>query len=126
MAARLTRHGHEGRQPDPGAAPGGTGAAPGLGAAGLIGRGLSRGLSGGLSLGLIGFVRLYQWTLSPWLGPRCRFEPTCSAYAIEAIRRFGPLRGAWMAGRRILRCHPYGATGYDPVPEDIGARRKES
>jgi len=67
---------------------------------------------------MIALVRLYQLTLSPWLGAPCRFEPTCSAYAIAAIRRFGPLRGPWLALRRILRCHPWGATGYDPVPEE--------
>jgi putative membrane protein insertion efficiency factor len=66
---------------------------------------------------MLGLVRLYQYTLSPWLGPRCRFMPSCSAYAIAAIRRFGPWRGSWLAARRILRCHPWGATGYDPVPE---------
>lgn len=66
---------------------------------------------------LIGLVRLYRWTVSPWLGPRCRFEPTCSRYAIAAIRRFGPARGGLMALRRLCRCHPWGASGYDPVPE---------
>jgi hypothetical protein len=73
---------------------------------------------------LIGLVRLYQWGISPWLGPRCRFEPTCSSYAIAAIRRFGPARGGLLALRRLSRCHPWGASGYDPVPEDL-ARDKE-
>lgn len=66
----------------------------------------------------MGLIRLYQLTISPWLGPRCRFEPTCSAYAREAIERFGPWRGGWLALKRILRCHPWGGSGYDPVPED--------
>lgn len=67
---------------------------------------------------LIAGVKSYQLLISPWLGPRCRFDPSCSAYAVDAIRRFGPIQGGWLALRRILRCHPWGATGYDPVPED--------
>jgi putative membrane protein insertion efficiency factor len=61
-------------------------------------------------------VRAYQWMLSPWLGPACRFEPTCSNYAIEAVERFGPLHGLWLATRRLARCHPLGGSGYDPLP----------
>lgn len=66
---------------------------------------------------LIAAIRLYQRLLSPLLGPRCRFHPSCSHYAVEAIRRFGPLRGSWLAVRRILRCHPLNPGGIDPVPE---------
>jgi uncharacterized protein len=66
---------------------------------------------------LIGAIRAYRLCLSPWLGTRCRYLPTCSAYAIDAIERFGPLRGAWLAAARIGRCHPWGSSGYDPVPE---------
>ena len=62
-------------------------------------------------------IRLYQWTVSPLLGPACRFHPTCSQYALEAIRRFGVLRGGWLAMRRIGRCHPWHPGGYDPVPQ---------
>jgi hypothetical protein len=69
---------------------------------------------------MIGLLRLYRWGISPWLGPRCRFEPTCSNYAIAAIRRFGPARGGLLALRRLSRCHPWGASGYDPVPESPG------
>jgi putative membrane protein insertion efficiency factor len=64
----------------------------------------------------IGLVRLYQWTLSPLLGANCRFEPTCSAYAIEALDTHGVIRGGWLALRRIGRCHPWGGSGFDPVP----------
>lgn len=61
-------------------------------------------------------IRFYQLAISPLLPPACRFTPTCSQYAIEAIQRHGPLRGLWLAIRRILRCHPWGGSGYDPVP----------
>lgn len=61
-------------------------------------------------------IRVYQICISPYLGPCCRFQPTCSQYAVEALRRHGPLRGSWLALRRILRCHPWGGSGYDPVP----------
>ena len=73
---------------------------------------------------LIGLVRLYQLLLSPWLAAPCRFEPTCSEFALTALRRFGPVRGTWLTGRRILRCHPWGGTGYDPVPEHTHPDRR--
>ncbi len=63
-----------------------------------------------------GFVRAYQFVLSPLLGRQCRFLPTCSHYAMEALERHGALKGGWLALRRILRCHPFAAAGYDPVP----------
>jgi putative membrane protein insertion efficiency factor len=66
---------------------------------------------------LVGLVRLYQLVLSPWLPPSCRFEPSCSAYALEALRSHGALRGGWLTVRRLGRCHPFCAGGYDPVPE---------
>jgi len=75
-----------------------------------------------LNMILISLVRLYRWTLSPLknllFGPlgRCRFEPSCSAYALEALRQHGPARGGWMALRRLCRCHPWGGCGHDPVP----------
>jgi putative membrane protein insertion efficiency factor len=61
-------------------------------------------------------IRIYQLTLSPFLGRSCRFVPTCSCYAAQAIERFGAGRGAWLGLRRVLRCHPWHEPGYDPVP----------
>jgi putative membrane protein insertion efficiency factor len=61
-------------------------------------------------------VRLYRATFSPLVGMNCRYRPTCSAYALEALRTHGGLRGGWLAARRILRCHPWGGFGHDPVP----------
>ncbi|TXH05645.1 MAG: membrane protein insertion efficiency factor YidD [Nevskiaceae bacterium] len=66
---------------------------------------------------LIFLIRLYQRLLSPLLGPRCRFHPSCSQYAAEAIERFGPWRGGWLALRRLSRCHPLNPGGIDPVPD---------
>ena len=74
---------------------------------------LSRGLAT-LLLALIGFYR--QW-ISPLLGPRCRFIPSCSAYGLEAISRHGPWRGSWLTLCRLLRCHPFTPCGCDPVPD---------
>jgi putative membrane protein insertion efficiency factor len=66
-------------------------------------------------------IRLYQLLLSPLLGPRCRFYPSCSRYATEAIRRHGLGRGGWLALRRLSRCHPLNPGGIDPVPDHPGA-----
>ncbi|MDA1044469.1 MAG: membrane protein insertion efficiency factor YidD [Verrucomicrobia bacterium] len=60
-------------------------------------------------------IRLYQFALSPLLPDRCRFQPSCSEYAIEAFRSYGTLKGMWLALRRVGRCHPFGGSGYDPV-----------
>ena len=65
---------------------------------------------------LVAAIHLYQWTISPLLGPACRYEPSCSHYAVEAIERHGALRGVGLAARRLGRCHPLGDSGYDPVP----------
>jgi len=63
-------------------------------------------------------IRGYQLAISPLLGPRCRFYPSCSCYTHTAIERFGVLRGAWLGLRRLLRCHPFAEGGYDPVPDE--------
>lgn len=68
-----------------------------------------------LGIFLVALVHAYQICISPFLGPCCRYYPTCSEYAITAIRRYGPFRGTWMGVMRILRCHPLHAGGYDPV-----------
>jgi putative membrane protein insertion efficiency factor len=65
---------------------------------------------------LIFFVRAYQVGLSPLLPASCRYYPSCSAYAVEALDKHGALRGGWLAAKRIMRCHPFRAGGYDPVP----------
>ncbi len=75
-------------------------------------------LSRFLARPLIGLVRLYRLAISPWLGGNCRYQPTCSNYAIEALQTHGALRGGWLAAKRIARCHPWGGSGYDPVPRD--------
>jgi putative membrane protein insertion efficiency factor len=66
---------------------------------------------------LIVLVRLYQASLGPLLGGHCRFVPTCSLYAVEALETHGAIRGSWLVARRILRCHPFGGAGFDPVPQ---------
>lgn len=72
-------------------------------------------LSRGVSTSMIGLVRAYQLGLSPYFGHACRFQPSCSSYAIDAIRQHGPVKGGAMAAWRIARCNPFGGSGYDPV-----------
>jgi hypothetical protein len=78
----------------------------------------------GVRLGLVGLVRAYQ-AVSTVTPGSCRYEPTCSAYAITALQRHGPLRGTWLAVRRIARCHPLGGWGYDPVPPVRASTRRD-
>ena len=66
---------------------------------------------------LLLLVRIYRYTISPFLGTNCRYEPSCSVYAIEALQLHGAFLGATLAAKRIARCHPWGGSGYDPVPE---------
>ncbi|MDR2037937.1 MAG: membrane protein insertion efficiency factor YidD [Bacteroidales bacterium] len=65
---------------------------------------------------MIGLVRFYQSSISPLTPASCRYTPTCSQYAIEALQKYGVIKGTWLALKRILRCHPWGGHGYDPVP----------
>lgn len=68
-------------------------------------------------------IRFYRYALSPMLAPSCRFHPSCSEYADEAITRHGALRGSWLAARRMACCHPWHSGGYDPVPETVPPKR---
>ena len=61
-------------------------------------------------------IRFYQLVISPALGPKCRYTPTCSAYIVDALRKYGLIKGGWMGLKRLARCHPWGGSGYDPVP----------
>ncbi|MBK8519732.1 MAG: membrane protein insertion efficiency factor YidD [Ferruginibacter sp.] len=69
-----------------------------------------------LSFPFIALIKLYQWIISPWLGSKCRYTPTCSHYGIEALKKYGPIKGIWLTAKRISKCHPWGGHGYDPVP----------
>lgn len=69
-----------------------------------------------LSLPFLGLIKLYQWGISPLLGRQCRYTPTCSRYAEEALKKYGLIKGSWLAAKRIARCHPWGGHGHDPVP----------
>jgi putative membrane protein insertion efficiency factor len=71
---------------------------------------------------LLGLIRAYQYLVSPWVGGACRYWPTCSEYAREAIERHGAMKGGWMMLTRLARCHPYGSGGVDPVPDQFRLR----
>ncbi|WP_424405325.1 membrane protein insertion efficiency factor YidD [Pasteurella sp. PK-2025] len=74
---------------------------------------------------LIGLIRVYQLVISPLIGPRCRFTPTCSHYGIEALKTHGAIKGSWLTLKRILKCHPLTAGGYDPVPPKINNKKEK-
>ena len=61
-------------------------------------------------------IRVYQYLISPWLGPNCRYSPTCSEYACQALEKYGAVKGGWLGIRRVCRCHPWHEGGYDPLP----------
>ncbi|MFY7900784.1 MAG: membrane protein insertion efficiency factor YidD [Chitinophagaceae bacterium] len=69
-----------------------------------------------LSWPFVLIIRCYQYIISPWLGPKCRYTPTCSHYAIEAFQKYGVIKGFWLSAKRIASCHPWGGHGHDPVP----------
>jgi putative membrane protein insertion efficiency factor len=73
-------------------------------------------VSRALAKPLIWLVRFYRLAISPWLGMNCRYQPTCSNYAIEALQLHGVIKGSWLVAKRIGSCHPWGGSGYDPVP----------
>jgi len=65
---------------------------------------------------MIGGIRFYQYAISPYLPPSCRYTPSCSAYGIEALKKHGPFKGGWLTIKRVASCNPWGGSGYDPVP----------
>ena len=69
-----------------------------------------------LALPIVLLIKIYQLIVSPWLGPKCRYTPSCSAYGIEALKKYGIFKGGWLTIKRISRCHPWGGHGDDPVP----------
>jgi uncharacterized protein len=64
----------------------------------------------------IALIKMYQYSISPMLGPKCRYTPSCSRYAVEALQKHGLFKGGWLSAKRVLSCHPWGGSGYDPVP----------
>ena len=65
---------------------------------------------------LISLIKFYKMVISPYMAPSCRYSPTCSQYALEALKKYGLFKGGWLALKRILSCHPWGGSGYDPIP----------
>ena len=77
-----------------------------------------------ISFTILFLVKIYQWIISPILPQSCRYTPTCSAYMVEAINVWGPIKGTWLGLKRISRCHPWGGCGQDPVPQKVGKSSK--
>ncbi|MBO38203.1 MAG: membrane protein insertion efficiency factor YidD [Rhodospirillaceae bacterium] len=75
---------------------------------------------------LLSFIRFYQLVISPLFPMSCRYAPSCSDYAVDAVARFGVFRGSWVAAKRICRCHPWGGTGFDPVPQTNETTNKKA
>ncbi|MEZ5930852.1 MAG: membrane protein insertion efficiency factor YidD [Alphaproteobacteria bacterium] len=75
--------------------------------------------------GLSVLIHGYRLLISPWIGPRCRFLPTCSDYALDALARHGAIRGGWLTVRRLARCHPFGGSGFDPVPDVVSPPERQ-
>ena len=82
---------------------------------------MMQALSRLLAWPLLGLVWIYRFLVSPWLGNNCRYDPSCSQYTLDALRLHGAFRGSWLATKRIGRCHPWGGSGYDPVPINTGS-----
>ena len=99
---------------------GGTGARP----VAALGRAIGIGIDRTLSLLLRGLVLVYRYLVSPFMPHGCRYAPSCSVYALEALERHGALWGGWLAARRLIRCHPWGGSGYDPVPAASALSRR--
>jgi len=89
------------------------------------GRMISRLMTGLMTGALSGAIRFYQLTLAYFFVGACRYEPSCSAYAAEAVLRHGPLHGSWLAARRLCRCGPWGGVGFDPVPPKLSCQSAE-
>ena len=75
---------------------------------------------------ITGLVKLYQFMVSPWLGARCRYEPSCSDYMSDAVLHYGPVKGIFMGLKRVFRCNPWGGHGYDPLPDNTRRRDNEA
>lgn len=88
--------------------------------------GLAAALKKVLVFPFVLLIKFYQLCISPFTPPSCRFTPTCSQYGLEAFRKHGPIKGLYLTTRRILRCHPWGGSGYDPVPEEFHFFRKNT
>ena len=78
---------------------------------------MNKGIIAVPAKGAVLLLRLYQKAISPWIGPRCRFHPSCSNYCIDALQQHGMVRGLWLGFKRICKCHPFHPGGHDPVPE---------